>query len=164
MFVMAVCLLLLMLCAASRTNGINVPTAKGQTVLVDGHVADISPGKWWLNREHLVQVVTSRQVYDDSSAEWQLSRSLNRTCFYTSDVLLIGCFTKRWNMPGKRVLTGIHSCKLCLDLEKFYTFKFVKFRTNLRAMFCLNQAGVTCQIPWVLELTCKKIYEHVSSF
>jgi hypothetical protein len=44
-FVMAVWLLLLMLCDASRTNGINVPTAKGQIVLVDGHVADVSPGE-----------------------------------------------------------------------------------------------------------------------
>jgi len=40
---MAVWLLLLILCDASRANGINVPTAKGQIVLGDGHVADISP-------------------------------------------------------------------------------------------------------------------------
>ena len=45
MFVIAVWLLLLLLCDASRTDGNNVPTAKGQIVVVDGHVADISPGK-----------------------------------------------------------------------------------------------------------------------
>jgi hypothetical protein len=44
-FVMAVWLLLPMLCDASRTNRINVPTAKGQIVLGDGHVADVSPGE-----------------------------------------------------------------------------------------------------------------------
>ena len=37
-----------MICNASRTDGINVPTARGQIMLVDGHVADISPGEWFI--------------------------------------------------------------------------------------------------------------------
>lgn len=45
MSVMVVWLLSLMICNASRTDGINVPTARGQIMLVDGHVADISPGE-----------------------------------------------------------------------------------------------------------------------
>ena len=45
MSVMLVWILLLVLCDASRTDGINVPMARGQIMLVDGHVVDISPGK-----------------------------------------------------------------------------------------------------------------------
>lgn len=48
MSVMLVWILLLVLCDASQADGINVPMARGQIMLVDGHVVDISPGKWWI--------------------------------------------------------------------------------------------------------------------
>ena len=101
----------------------------------------------WLKRVHLVQIVTSRQVYDDSSMGWQLCPTWNRTWFSTCNVMMIFCFTGRRNMLGMRVLRGLHSCNLCPDLEKWYTFKFVNFRTNLRALLPLTKQGLLARSP-----------------